>query len=444
MRWLSLLIGLILLTPVLADSIVLKDGSRLEGNIKKTDTGWQITATDGKVTNVPAANVKSIELGSRGNDSQSSNAALASLRRSVDALTDLSRIIERYEQFIANSKDPSVAEEAKKDLATWQDRRARGLVRQGSAWVTPEEAARLREQALVAASQVRDLLRQGQVAEAESAIQQALNADSTNPAVLYLRGVLFYRQDKIVEARKAFEAVNGSVPNHAPTLNNLAVILSRQNASGGALNFYDQAMQAQPVNKFILDNVAEALGTLDDAQRKGQAVQRVIRRFTEQDATLQKQLAAQGLFRWGSTWVDQKQLDALKAAEKEIRDRLAALEKEFEDNKRRVQDIDSEIASNEQAMRELEARSIWRDPDGKLHYSQLPASYYEYKRNNDRLRNEQNALRARFDQLRATAKATQQQLPTPKYTGVMQIVGVEGTPLLPPPDAPATSSAQGQ
>ncbi len=443
MRVCSLLL-LLLATGALADSILLKDGSRLDGTIKKTDAGWQVTAADGKVTVVPLTNVKSIELGSRAPNGANSNAALGSLRRSVEALSDIKKIIERYEQFIANSKDPAVIDDAKKDLATWQDRKARGLVKQGSNWVTAEEAARLREQAVATVAQARDLLRQAQVTEAESAIQQALSADPSNPAALYLRGVLLYRADKLVDARKAFESVNTSIQNHAPTLNNLAVILWRQNASGGSLTYFDQAMLAAPVNKFILDNVAEAIGALSDDQRKGKAMQRVVARFTEQDVILQRQAAAQGMYRWGSTWVDQKELDELKAAEKQIRDRLAQLDKEFEDNKRRLAQIDDEIAANERAMRDIEARSVWRDRDGNLVQMPLPSSYYEYKNNNDKLRREGTSLQARFDQLRNEAKRTQQQLPTPRFTGVMQIVGVEGTPLLPPGnEAPPATAPSG-
>jgi tetratricopeptide (TPR) repeat protein len=276
MRILPLLIILAVAGVTLADSIVLKDGTRLEGTIKRTESGWQITAPDGTVTTVPFGNVKSIELGSRG--TESNGVALASLRRSVDALTDLDQIIERYERFIANSNDAGVTEEAKVDLATWQDRRAKGLVKQGSNWVTRAEAVRLIDQAVSGAATARDLLREGRVPEAESQIQQVLDLDPANAAALYLRGVMLYRQDKLSDARKAFESVNSAVQNHAPTLNNLAVILWRQNATGGALSSYDQAMQAQPVNKFILDNVAEALGGISEDQRKGQAIQRVMRR----------------------------------------------------------------------------------------------------------------------------------------------------------------------
>lgn len=440
MRILCLLIGLGIWSSVLGDVIIRRDGTRLEGSIKKIESGWQVTSADGKVTQVPASDVKSIELGSRAPATQAASADLASLRRSVEALNDLGQIIERYERFIGITKDPTIVEEAKKDLAAWQDRQARGLVKQGGNWVTPEEADKLREGALGLAENAREMLRLGRIGEAESAIQQALAADPANPAALYLRGVMLYRADKLVDSRKAFESSNAGVPSHAPILNNLAVILWRQNAQGGALNFYDQAMQAQPVNKFILDNVAEALGTMPEDMRKGQATQRVVRRFTEQDTILQKQLAPQGWYRWGSTWVDQKQLDELKAAEKEINDKVAKLDEEYKNNERRLVEIDERIASNERAMWDLESRSVWRDRDGKIHRYPLPSYYYDLKRENENLRIEQQSIQRRFGELREAARRTRQQLPAPRFTGVMQIVGVEGTPLLAPPAAPPATA----
>ena len=448
---LTLLIGLTTCSSLLADAIVLKDGRRIEGEIKRVGDQWHVTGADGKVTKVAASNVKAIEMGtpsgprSGGGGSSvatgNAEAGLASLRRSVEALSDINQIIERFERFVSTTKDQAVLAEANKDLAAWRQRRDQGYIKQGTNWVTAAEAEKLRAESLSTAAAARDQLRAGHLPEAESLLQQALNQDPSNPAALYLRGVLLYRADKLVDARKAFEEVNRQLEQHAPTLNNLAVIGARQNQHGPALTLYDQAMQAQPVNKFILDNVADELGTMPEDARKGKAVERVIRRFTEQDLVLQQQLSPQGWFRWGATWVNQQQLDALKAAEKEVNAQLATLEAEFESNKQRVSDIENRIRTNEQQMREMEGyRRTYRDRDGRIIFLPLPNAYYDLKRENQNLRDEQGRLQERFNQLREQARRAQQQLPTPKFTGVQQIVGVEGAPLLPPPAASAQAA----
>src|SRR5690606_9331331 len=127
-------------------------------------------------------------------------------------------------------------------------------------------------------------------------------------------GVVYYRQDQLVPARRAFESVNASIPDHGPTLNNLAVILWRQNQHIGSLNYYDQAMIAAPADREILNNVAEALNALPANYRDNASAKRVLRRFQEQDVQLQAELAKSGLYRWGAAWVNQEQLEELKKA----------------------------------------------------------------------------------------------------------------------------------
>ena len=50
-------------------------------------------------------------------------------------------------------------------------------------------------------------------------------------------------------------------------------------------------------------------------------------------------------------------------------------------------------------------------------------------------------LEAEIDRLRREAKRVNQDLPTPRYTGVQRLIEVEGTPLLPPTD-PGEPAAQ--
>jgi hypothetical protein len=232
------------------------------------------------------------------------------------------------------------------------------------------------------------------------------------------------------------------VPDQAPTLNNLAVIMWRQNQQVAAAGMYDQAMMAAPVNKFILDNVADALGSLEEDQRKSPIVAKALRRFTEQDLLLQQQQGQQGLYRWGSTWVDQRKLEELKAAEREVRTKLDALQQEFAQVKTRNVTLDSQITTNSLSMQELVMRSYAIDKDGKRIQYPLPAHYYELERENQRLKSEQDANNAKLAAMPALAKRIQQQVPVPQFTGVQQIVGVEGMPGAPPtsqPDAQSTT-----
>ena len=442
MRYLSAIAMLLVITPLWADVVHLKDGSRLEGEVKKSGDGWAVTAPDGKVTQIPADRVQSIELVKpKGSDADVAAQRLADLRQSADVLRDIKVIIDRYSRFIDQNGGTPAGAEARRDLALWQERLARGMTKLGNRWVTPEDQAQAQEKALKTTEEARQLVKQGRLKEAEPILQQALVEDPRGAAALFLRGVLLYKRDQFVDARKSFEAVNEIVPDHGPTLNNLAVILGRQKQWGGSMNYYDQAMLAAPVSRVILDNVAEALNALPASERSGIAAQRVARRFADLDRQLQAQLAPSGQFRWGATWVTQAQLDQLRAAEKEIRDKLDALAAEFDTTQAQITGAAEAISSNDRTMRSIDAGSFLLDANNNPVRVPLPASYYELQRDNDRLSARRQALVTKLDSLRTQAVAVRQRFPVPPYTGVQQFVGVEGAPVLAPmPPVTATTS----
>src|ERR1700742_4151002 len=105
----AVLIGFVSIAT--ADTLVMTDGTRVVGDVKKVPEGYRVIGDDGKVTNVPADKVASIELGS-GDKTQSSAAlGLASLRRSVEYSSDIKQTIDRYQRFIDNTKDTKVVED---------------------------------------------------------------------------------------------------------------------------------------------------------------------------------------------------------------------------------------------------------------------------------------------------------------------------------------------
>ena len=434
-----LVLGAGMAVPAWGDSIQLKDGTKLEGDLKKGSGGYVLTDSAGKSKFIANDRVKSIELGLGASAAASPDRAQANLdshRRSVGYLGDIDEIIKRYERFIEQSAGTSVEETARQDLAEWRERREQGLVKYGTRWVTPQDKAALQEQALRQANEARRALRDGKLEEADSLLSQALSEDPNNVTALYLRGLLQAKQDQLVPARKSFEAVNEQAPNHAPTLNNIAVILGRQNQFPASLNMYDQAMQASPRNRSVLDNVAQAIWNLPDAQRDSAITQRVMRRFNEQDVALANELGPQGLHRWGGTWVTTAQLEELKEAEREAKDKLDRLSAEFDGVKVGIDNIDKEIEENERSMRRLETTAYVRDINGQIWQSALPPIYDELREDNRKLQRERAEQFARLDRLREQAKAVNRDLPVPKFTGIQQLMDDEHAPIVPPSPAP--------
>jgi tetratricopeptide (TPR) repeat protein len=416
------------------DVVHLHDGTSITGEIKKAADGWYVKDPTGKVTKVSADVVRSIELSARGDPKDLAAGRLASLRRSVEALPDLKMVVDRYEKFIEQNKEapPSVVEDAKKDLAGWRDRQEKGMVRVGNKWVLPEERAAMQIRALAVVEQARDLLKQNKLRDADATVTKALEVDPTNASALYLKGLILYRQDQIPGARKAFEQVKEGMPDHGPALNNLAVIMWRQNQQMAALSVYLQAMQAMPMNKELLNNVAEALNGLSEDQRKAQVAQKVYKLWVEQDTQLQQQYGPLGWYRWGSTWVDRAQYEKLQAAEKEVKDKIAKMETDFADAQGKVETIDAQIKQNRDAMRYMEQQRIAYDAQGKMTAYPLPPQYWDYDRANRRLQVQREEAVALLDTLRKKAQVVKGQLPTPKFTGVQLLIGVEGTPAIPP------------
>ena len=421
-----------------ADVVHLKDGSRLDGDVKKGPAGYTVKMADGTVKTVSSDQVKSIELAAAPGSADAAKEKLNSLRRSVEYLDDPAKIIQRYQRFIEQNANQPIELEARKDLAVWQERQTKGLVKFANKWVAPAERVQLQEKAFAQADAARKLIKAGKLAEADSTLQQALAEDPNNAAAIYLRGLLQFRQDQVINARTSFEQVNKLVSNHAPTLNNLAVIAVRQNQIIQALNYYDQAMAATPGTRDVLNNVAELLYNMPDQQRDTPAAQKVLRRFDEQDSALAKELEKQDLHRWGSTWVTSEQLDKLKDAERAAKDKLDQLSSEFDAVKVRISNIDRDIAENERSMRRMEATSFVRDVNGQMWQTELPSSYYGMQNDNKKLARERDEQFARLNQLRDQAKAVNRNLPIPKYSGIQRLMEENFAPIQIPAGAPTS------
>jgi tetratricopeptide (TPR) repeat protein len=424
-----------------ADIVHLDDGSQVEGKLTKTPEGWLVAQSNGEVITVNAEHVTSIEA----NRAPNPNAAgdrLASIRRTVEQLSDLHQIIDRYDKFLEQNTDSSVAEDARQDLAVWRQRLDQGLVRVGAQWVTSAQRDHLREVAQVPAIASRDLIRANKLKEAQASITAALADDPQSAFALYLQGVIYCRQEQFTLAKKAFEAANESQPNDAPTLNNLGVISWRQKSYVAALNYFDQAMLAKPLQKQILDNIVEALHAVPAESRQAPVTLRTAKDFQEQDAQLQQLAARDGQLRWGSGWVTTKQMEDLKSQEAQIKTSIDQLSHDFDLMQQKEGEIDAEIDANTREMHRVQASLTYIDPVGGGPVQlPLPKTYYDLQADNVRLAASRHPLEVQQENLRAQAKRLQSQIPAPPFTGVQQLYGVEAAKL--PFEDTGDSSAPG-
>lgn len=414
-----------------ADVLRLKDGTSIEGDVKKGEAGWVVTLPGGQTTTVSADQVKSIEAAAKGGDDM---AGLASLRRSTENATDAQPVIDKYNRFIGQSAGTPAADEAKKDLAVWQSRLDRGLVRVGTRWVTREERSQLQLNAVQIADRARQQMKDGRWTDAEASLADALAADPNSPTALYLRALLAYQSGQFVAARKDLEAVKASTPNHGPTLNNLGVIAVRQNRMGEAVNYFDQAMRVTPLDRTVMDNVAEMLHALSEEAPRPNVQRALLQRatalFQEQETKLIAKMKEQGLNRWGATWVNDADYARLKEAQKKIQEKMTAMQNEFDTTQRLIAGIDDRIAADESTLRQLESQSFRQDLNGFLVQFPLPPVYYDIQRDIQTQMAARQQAAAKLDSLRQQAKTIQRELPVPMYTGTLQMAGPDGAPIV--------------
>lgn len=444
MKFLHPLVVLIALAaPAIGEVVHLNDGTTIEGTLQRTNDGWTVTAADGKVTTVTRSQVRSIEFKKSGAaPGDSAGQRLASLRRAMANQNDLPRIIERFKAFIAQNPNTPAAKEAEQDLSVWQDRLDKGLVRAGDQWVTKDQLAELQKQATQTAIAVRSLIEGGRLADAMAAVDKALTVSPQNASLLYLKGVICFRQNQLVPARDAFQAAAAADPGDAAAHNNIAVILWRQHTPVAALAEYDKAMAARPQDQTILDNVAEALHALPKEYTDKDLTRRAREHFTGQDAALRKTMADRGQYRWGSQWVDEREHNRLMAQQKAVQDKIDSMQREFDNTKATLVKLDRDIADDQQLAQTMVAQSVQVDPtSGQMYRLPLPQRYYDLQKDIASMQSEKILRKRQLEDLQKTALQQKNLMPQEKFTGAQKAFDADAAPGLPAPPAPPVASA---
>jgi tetratricopeptide (TPR) repeat protein len=355
--------------------------------------------------------------------------ALDSLRQASLHNSDIKQVISRYQDFIKRQTDPKVLSEANKDLQMWQDRQTRGLVRLGDKWMTTDERDATEKSAQEKSLPARDLILQARYKDAVAILQQALKDDPDSPTALYLLGLCQFAQGQAAPARKSFEAIIAELPGHGPTLNNLAVILWKTKSFGGALSTYQKAMTANPVNKDILDNVAEALHGVPDQLKIGPIYPPVAAMFRKQDTELQAQGAEQGFYRWGSAWVTARQLETLKAAQAKIDDQVKALGDQWTADEAKIKQMDQQISDDTRQMNFLQSQAVGNNAQGQAVQLTPPPLYYQLNGDITSMKTEQESLKKDEEKLKAQALEVKQSIPAAQYNGAPQMMGPDFAPV---------------
>lgn len=426
-----ILLGLLLASSFAwGDTLILNDGRRLEGELKRDGDNWILTDAKSRTLQVSASEVKSIEVGKRTSDAETAKQKFAFIRRFADTQAEPAAVVAKYDEFLVQYPDSAQLPDARADRVIWRQRLDQRMTRVGGKWFNPTELAAWDEQATAVLEQARGLVKDGRLKEAMQQVDPVLAEDPGNAGALYLKGVALYRQDQLLPARKCFESVTAAVADHGPTLNNLAVILWKQKQELAAMGFLDRAMVAQPANQRILDNVAEVLNDVPKAAKRSALAKRLAARFDEQEPQVEQTLLASGWYRWGSTWVTKEQYAQLREVEKQVRSQLDQLAQNYDASETLIQQMTDDIASSERTMNRIEADSLARDSQGNIVRLPYPNVYYDLRRDVDRLTSRRRAEIENLDSLRQQADRVRAKLTVAPYNGILRIMEQDAMPLV--------------
>lgn len=416
-----------------ADVVVLKDGTELSGQIRRTTGGYDVVLDNGGNQFVPDADVRTLRMGPSSTDA---DVQLTNLRRSVEPVDDLALIVQRYQQFIERVGAGPVAEKATQELSQWEQYLQEGRVRFNGKWVTPQAQRALATENLEAVNDIRELIKSGKRADALVKVQERLQENAQDVSAHYLLGLLQYRGGDVAGARRSFEQATELAPDHAPTANNLAVVLVRQNQVPRAVLVLGNALRDAPDTKSLLDNAAELIELVPVDERETTVYATLRQRFDQQDAVLAARLGGQGWFRSGAKWIDADTHAAREAQRKEVMEKIDALEADYNVTSQRIAGVEANIARAQISLADMRANSLRRLDDGRIIQLPLPDVYYEIEREVQADERDRVTLSNRLGVLQQEALQVRAELPTPLYSGELELIGADGVPVtLPLPEA---------
>ena len=232
------------------------------------------------------------------------------------------------------------------------------------------------------------------------------------------------------------------VPNHAPTLNNLAVVQWRQHQFLAALSSYDAALAAAPESIAVMHNISVALADMPEPFQSTPIYQQLADHYQLRDQALVASMGQQGLRRFGDKWLPTAQVEQLEAHRQNVQKQLDEVSDSFDAVRQKIEELDRRRANLE----EDRLRVIGPGPTPfDLSYtgqgvlsSPLSSDLAEDERQ-DRL--QRTLLVQKLDGLTARAKQLQAEVAVPHEAREQRLIGVEGTPFV-PAATPAAATTQ--
>jgi hypothetical protein len=140
-------------------------------------------------------------------------------------------------------------------------------------------------------------------------------------------------------------------------------------------------------------------------------------------------MAAQGLYRWGTQWLDEKEFSKIQAEEKAVKEKLDSMKKDFDGVQADLIRITRTIQDDRQIQQSIANSTMQFDPvSGRPYQMPLPQRYFDLGRDIKSLETEQVIKQRQLLDMQALLNQQAKNLPTPKYLGIQRPFDVEAMP----------------
>ncbi len=355
-KWqIALVLAMAVMAPLTAnaDIIQLQNGQKISGSMKRVGDQMVITADDGTKTVAKPADIAGVTL--TATPEEQAAVGWSTFKSDVARADDLATVISLHTQFLANNPQSPHVAEVKESLAGYQQLGQQKPVKFRGRWVPSAQVPVLLQQWKDDAAPALAAYRAGNLNGALAAAKGALVRDAENSDALEIAGLAEMRMDHLSDAENYFQKLATAAPGTGLAWHNLSVIELLQNRQAQALGDFSRALEAMPGNRLLLDNIAGILANFSGDVNTA-AYQSLARQFAQAESREQSTMAAEGLYRYGSTWISQALL-----ARYTVRDaQLAQAMQQADELSNEPMDADSSARVNayEQALRAV-AQSRW-------------------------------------------------------------------------------------
>ena len=288
------------------DIIELGDGSKISGTIKGDDANVVITADDGTVLQTTRANVVRVTLTNAVSLDQTAKAEWDRTGGGNQQLKRPCRDSSTSSEVPGQIREPARGGRCEDLASKVSDAGRRScceVPRQvDAAGRRLRTAAKVDEPSRASTKDFDAGLFDNAIADATA----ALKIDPHNPLAGPILGLSVYAANNPLLSKQTFSKLAADDPGNLLALNNLAIISFDQKSPDAGLHYYLQVLAVKPNNRLLLDNIASSLNSYPN--KRDETFQQLTARFTKADSAMQLTMAPQGLYRWGSNWVDRKPL----------------------------------------------------------------------------------------------------------------------------------------